>query len=155
MSDHIKSQIAAATALAKEQSYEACVEVFKEIFAIHPNQPEAIRALALILLDLGQVDQALGLLADSIDKDHPEPTILYQISTLLKGQSRLDEAADLLVCAISCDPNPGEKVEELKSLLNQLGRLEEFETYFPADHELTDSANEKGTLDIPREDPAH
>jgi thioredoxin-like negative regulator of GroEL len=131
MSESLQSLISTAVSHAKEQSYEACVEVFAEIFSAHPEHPEAMRALASIMLDMGQTENALSLLADAVDKEHPEPESLHQLSVLLKGQNRLEEAADLLICAVSSAPSRQDWITELQSLLHQLGREADFQTYFP------------------------
>lgn len=130
MSKPLESLIANATSHAKEQSYESCVAVFGEIFSAYPGHPKAIRALASIMLDIGQTETALSLLADAVDTDHPDPESLHQLSTLLKGQNRPGEAADLLICAVSSDPSRQNWISELKVLLSQLGRDEEFQIYF-------------------------
>ena len=137
MSESLQSLITTAVSHAKEQSYEACAEVFGEIFSAHPGHPEAMRALALIMLDMGQTENALSLLADAVDKEHPDPESLHQLSVLLKGQNRLEEAADLLICAVSSAPSRQDWITELRSLLSHLGRVEDFQNYFP---ELPQSA---------------
>jgi len=131
MSETLHSLITTAVSHAKEQSYEACAEVFAEIFAAQPRYPEAMRALASIMLDMGQTENALSLLADAVDKEHPDPESLHQLSVLLKGQNRLEEAADLLICAVSSAPSRQDWITELRSLLGHLGRDEDFQTYFP------------------------
>ena len=131
MSESLQSLITTAVSHAKEQSYEACAEAFAEVFAAQPGHPEAMRALASIMLDMGQTENALSLLADAVDKQNPDPESLHQLSVLLKGQNRLEEAADLLICAASNAPNRQDWIIELKSLLHQLGRDTDFQTYFP------------------------
>jgi len=131
MSESLQSLITTAVSHAKEQSYEACAEVFTQIFAAQPRHPEAMRALASIMLDMGQTENALSLLADAVDKEHPDPESLHQLSVLLKGQNRLEEAADLLICAVSSAPSRQDWITELQSLLHQLGRETDFQTYFP------------------------
>ena len=130
MFESVDSWIAAAEAHAKEQSYESCVQVFKEIFAAHPGHPGALRSLAAVMLDLGQTEAALSLIADSVNETKPDPEVLHQLSTLLKGMGRLEEAADLLICALSFDPTHHQRADELKALLSQLGRGDDFQNYF-------------------------
>ncbi|MEI6870800.1 MAG: tetratricopeptide repeat protein [Verrucomicrobiota bacterium] len=130
MFESVDSWIAAAEAHAKEQAYEACVQAFKEIFDAHPGHPAALRALAAVMLDLGQTDAALSLIADSVNETEPDPETLHQLSTLLKGMGRLEESADLLICALSYDPTHQGRAEELKALLSQLGRGDDFHNYF-------------------------
>ncbi|NBV87849.1 MAG: hypothetical protein EBS01_16610 [Verrucomicrobia bacterium] len=130
MCESVDSRIAAAVADAREQSFESCVQKFKEIFDEHPAHPGALRSLAAVMLDQGQTETALSLIANSVNEEQPDPDVLHQMSTLLKGMGRLEEAADLLICAVSYDRSHQERAAELKSLLVQLGRVDDYQSYF-------------------------
>jgi hypothetical protein len=77
------------------------------------------------MLDLDQVDPALALLSDSIDQSNPDVPTLLKIAELLRGQNRLDEAANILAGALAHDLNNEELASETLALFQQLGRESE------------------------------
>lgn len=124
-SEDINQLIAKARESATEENFEACAESFSEAFKQRPNDPLILRELAAVMIDLGQVDAGLALLSDSVDLDKPDVAVLTQIAALLRGQDRVDEAADFLLCALSHDPSNEELFNDTLALLSQLGRESE------------------------------
>jgi len=130
MSEKISEFISEAKELAKDQRFAESADSFREAFSILPTDPVALRELASVMLELGEVETALGLLADSTDPDQPDVATLRQIATLLRGQNRPDEAADFMICALTHDQENQELLEETRSLLEEVGREAEL---FPGD----------------------
>jgi tetratricopeptide (TPR) repeat protein len=111
-----------AKELADEKRFEESVKIFSEIFEKNPNDVSGLRGLAALMSELGQVDLTLALLADSVDFENPDIPTLHQISVLLRGEERFDEAADILLCACAHDPQNQGLLEETLALLKQVGR---------------------------------
>ncbi len=127
MSEQINGLVSEAKELAIEKRFDECAQTFSEVFEQSPNDPQALQALASVMFDVGQMDVGLALLADSVDQENPDSATLHRIATLLKGQDRLDEAADFLICALYHDQNNTELLEETQALLKQVGREGELE----------------------------
>lgn len=130
MSTSIEALVAQAKELSAEQNFDASAEVFAEIFRQDPNSRAGISALAEVMVDVGQVETGLALLADSVDLDTPDPFVLRTIANLLRGQDRLVEAADFLLCALAHSPEDQELFVETRELFASLGRSEEFANAF-------------------------
>lgn len=122
--EELLTQIAAITA---EGSYQQAVPLFEEIFVLSPGNPVALRALAKCMLQVEEHDQALALLSDSIDPDWPDTATIIQISSILKGLDRSEEAADLLVASVHANPENTDLMAEAARTLTDLGRAEEIE----------------------------
>jgi len=122
--EELLSQIAVITA---EGSYQQAIPLFEEIFVLSPGNPVALRALAKCMLQVEQHDQALALLSDSIDPDWPDTATIIQISSILKGLDRSEEAADLLVASVHANPENTDLLAEATRTLTDLGREEEIE----------------------------
>jgi thioredoxin-like negative regulator of GroEL len=138
MSDVLSQLIAAAKESAADQRFDDCAQSFAAALKESPDDPQVLRELASVMIDLGQVDEGLALLSDSVSLEAPDGPTLYRIATLLKGQNRHDEAADILLCMLAYDPENLGLFEETSSLLKQLGREKELfpdETEDPAEGE--------------------
>jgi tetratricopeptide (TPR) repeat protein len=122
MSESNDTLILRAKELADEKRFEESVKIFSEIFEKNPNDVSGLRGLAALMSELGQVDLTLALLADSVDFENPDIPTLHQISVLLRGEERFDEAADILLCACAHDPQNQGLFEETLALLKQVGR---------------------------------
>ena len=122
MSEHFNELVSEAKNLANEQRFDESAEAFRALFEKNPGDPLVLRELASVLLDIGQSDMALSLLADSVDSEAPDVSTLRRIATILRGHNRPDEAADILICALANDSKNEELFEETLSLLKQLGR---------------------------------
>lgn len=122
MSKQIGELVSEATELAKEKRFLESADAFKEAFAILPMDPSALRQLASVMVDLGETESGLSLLADSVDLDKPDMETLRRIATLLRGQNRLNEAGDFLICALAQDSGNEELFAETLGLLKELGR---------------------------------
>jgi len=122
MSKQIGELVSAATEFAKEKRFLESADAFKEAFSILPADPGALRELASLMLDLGETQTGLSLLADSVDLEKPHMETLRRIATLLRGQNRLDEAGDFLICALAQDSGNEELFAETLELLKELGR---------------------------------
>jgi tetratricopeptide (TPR) repeat protein len=122
MDQNIDELVSQAKGLANDKRYDESAEAFGKIFENSPENPSALRELALVMRDLGQSQMALSLLADSTNSTTPDVPTLRQISLILRAQNRLDEAGDILICALAHDPSNEELFEETHLLLKQLGR---------------------------------
>jgi thioredoxin-like negative regulator of GroEL len=129
MSESIESLISQAAQLAAEKRFPECAEMFSKAFELSPGDPDALRILAKIMVDIGQDQVALSLMADSINVENPDSATLRRMANLLRGLDRTDEAADLLICAAAADPENTELRGELEAVLSGLGRSAELEQY--------------------------
>ena len=130
MTSSIQERINTAQKLANEEKFEECVTVFSEIFNEDPKSPAALVALGEIMVDLGNIDGGLALMADSIDISNPDVNLLKSMANLLRGQDRLSEAADLLFCALNQAPDDQELRVETRELFHALDRDNEFKEAF-------------------------
>ena len=127
MSKPIEEVVLGAKELANEKRFEESASAFSEVFREHPGDPGALRELAGVMSELGQMEIALALLADSVDFEKPDIQTLHQISLLLRGQNRAEEAADFLLCACAYDPTNSGLLAETRALLRELGREDELQ----------------------------
>jgi thioredoxin-like negative regulator of GroEL len=130
MNDSLDSLIHKANQLAVEKRYPECGEVFSKIFEISPGNPDVLRQLASVMIDLGHDEVALALLSDSINSDNPDVSTLHRMANLLRGLDRVDEAANLLICASVADPNNADLRNEVQVVLESLGREADFKDFF-------------------------
>ncbi|MEI6714298.1 MAG: tetratricopeptide repeat protein [Verrucomicrobiota bacterium] len=125
--ERIEELLTQISAITSEGSYQQAIPLFEEIFVLSPGNPVALRALAKCMLQVEQHDQALALLSDSIDPDWPDTATIIQISSILKGLDRSEEAADLLVASVHANPENTDLLAEATRTLTDLGRAEEIE----------------------------
>jgi tetratricopeptide (TPR) repeat protein len=128
MSEQFNDLVSEAASLAKEKRYDESAVAFQRLFESAPGDPTLLRELASVLLDVGQAEMALSLLADSVNPEAPDVPTLRQIGTILRGHNRLDEAADILISALANDPQNQELFDETFLLFKQLGRESELVT---------------------------
>jgi thioredoxin-like negative regulator of GroEL len=127
-SDKVASLLKDAEALIEEAQYSKASAIFGEIFEITPGHPAGLRLLAQCMLKVDQHDQALALLADSIDPNWPDVTTILQITEILKALDRNEEAGDLLFASVHANPASLELRAEANSALALLGRTDDIET---------------------------
>ena len=115
----------------------------EDIVAEHPAEYRARVYLTQLLHGMQQIDKALRLQLDALDRDPYNARILYEVGTLYLDMNQLDDARDALNKSIEIEPNQpnaylrlamvalhaGDGVDFLQQNLKSLG-------VDPRDHEI-------------------
>lgn len=126
--NHIPDEtLQSARKLVADGLYGEAADAFREIFDRQPDSSETLIALAEVMEDLGEGDSSLALLADSINKADPSPVTLQRIAEQLSEAGRFEEAADFLLCALSCSPADSSLRSKTEDALSSLGRTVQLE----------------------------
>lgn len=137
--EKIADLLKAADALIEKGHYSQASPLFGEIFEIQPGHPVALRHLAQCMLKVDQHDQALALLADSIDPSWPDVPTILQITEILRALNRNEEAGDLLFASVHANPGSAELRTEANAALALLGRTDDIETLTHLDVNATEA----------------
>ena len=125
MSDSLTSILQRASDLIARSDYSAAAEALGSIFEKEPNNPAALRMLAEAMHHLGEPEQALALLSDSVSAGGVEAATLCRIAEILKELKRDHEAADFLIFASEVSPKDQNLLSDAASTLVRLGRNDE------------------------------
>lgn len=108
--------------LITQGQHGATSPIFQQIFQQSPNHPQALRKLANLLFQLGQTDQAITLLADSLDIENPDIETILELSAFLRALERAEESADILYAAALRSPSHSELRHAAIEILQSLDR---------------------------------
>ena len=125
MTDPLNPTLQKASDLIARSNYAAAADVLSSIFQQDPNNAAALRMLAEAMHHLGESEQALALLSDSVSAGGAEVATLCRIAEILKELKRDDEAADFLTFAAEASPKDQNLLSDAASTLVRLGRNDE------------------------------
>ena len=125
MSDLSNSALQKASDLLSRTEYQEAAAVLVSVFEADPNNPSALRMLGEAMHQLGQHEQALALLADSISSGGVDVGTLCRISDILKELQRDEESADFIMLAAENCPTDKNLMGRAVGVLTQLGRTED------------------------------
>jgi thioredoxin-like negative regulator of GroEL len=125
MSDSLNSILQKASDLIARSDYTGAADALGSIFQKEPNNPAALRMLAEAMHHVGEAEQALALLSDSISAGGAEAATLCRIAEILKELKREHEAADFLIFASEVSPKDQNLLSDAASTLIRLGRNDE------------------------------
>lgn len=115
--EHRRAVLAGRCLLDLRSLVEA-YRVFRGVLADHPDDPDALRGLAAITYDLGQMDEALGHLTRVADLDPADPRPLRLIGLIRADGGNPEPAEAAYRAALARDPAP-DLTAELRSELAQ------------------------------------
>lgn len=125
MSESVDTLLQSVDTLVAELNFPEAATVFRQIFEADPANPAGLRKLASVMQALGKPEDALTLLADSINPEAPELETVLQMADLLERLERPSDAADLLLGVALAYPEDAALQQRAKALLLSLGRAEE------------------------------
>ncbi|WP_156840995.1 tetratricopeptide repeat protein [Novosphingobium aquimarinum] len=106
---------------------ERYLESYGQALVRNPDDTPLLADLAAKLSQVGQVEQAVGILRDAIARGLETPEICYRLGQALathKGPAREEAIAPLRKAALASPPDHGARYEWVRLLL-EMGRLEE------------------------------
>ncbi len=122
MSTLSNSDLQTASDLLARAEYQQAAAVLASVFENDPNNATALRMLGEAMHQLGQHEQALALLADSISAGGVDVGTLCRISEILKELQRDEESADFIMLAAENCPSDKSLLGRAVGVLTQLGR---------------------------------
>lgn len=125
MPDLSNSALQKASDLLSRAEYQEAAAVLAPVFEADPNNTPALRMLGEAMHQLGQHEQALALLADSISSGGVDVGTLCRISDILKELQRDEESADFIMLAAENCPTDKNLMGRAVGVLTQLGRTED------------------------------
>ena len=125
MSDSLNFMLQRASDLIARSDYAGAADALGSIFQKEPNNPVAMRMLAEAMHHVGEPEQALALLSDSISAGVVEAATLCRIAEILRELKRDHEAADFLIFASEVSPKDQNLLSDAASALIRLGRNDE------------------------------
>ena len=125
MSDSLNFMLQRASDLIARSDYAGAADALGSIFQKEPNNPAALRMLAEAMHHVGEPEQALALLSDSISAGVVEAATLCRIAEILRELKRDHEAADFLIFASEVSPKDQNLLSDAASALIRLGRNDE------------------------------
>lgn len=125
MSDLSNSALQKASDLLSRTEYQEAAAVLVSVFETDPNNPSALRMLGEAMHQLGQHEQALALLADSISSGGVDVGTICRIADILKELQRDEESADFIMLAAENCPTDKNLMGRAVGVLTQLGRTED------------------------------
>ena len=125
MHDSLNLTLQKASDLIARSDYTGAADALASIFQEEPNNPAALRMLAEAMNHLGEPEQALALLSDSVSAGGVQAATLCRIAEILKELKRDHEAADFLIFASEVSPKDQNLLSDAASTLVRLGRNDE------------------------------
>jgi len=108
-----------AMALVERGDPAGAIAVLEEVVA-EPDAPDiATAALGALLLETGNAERALGVLAPLAERDPPDPAALFNAGRAAEALGRLEDAASLYHRSIGLEP----RSPALRALGMMIGRL--------------------------------
>ena len=90
-----------------QKRHEEAAAKFRQVLEVNPDSLSVKSALAQVLMELGQLDEAERLLRENLAKDPAHATTLQRFDALMQQRGRPDEVLRFLEQAIAADPeNP-------------------------------------------------
>ena len=95
--------------------------MYRAVLAQSPRHAGSLHQLGMIAYEAGQLDIAIGLIAQAIALRPDEAWFLSNLGVILQKQGRLDEAANLHRRAIALQPDNAEAHNNLGTVLHEQG----------------------------------
>jgi len=105
--------------------FEAAERIYRQILTVIPDQPDTLHQLGVLAFQLGQQELAVELIGRAIAIKGSDATFHNNLSTVLKGDGLLDEAAFHCRRALELRPGYAMAHNNLGVILQAQGRLDE------------------------------
>ncbi len=122
MSEDLEFLLNSAREMLVNQKYAEAAEELQKLFTLDPSHLGALSLLAETLLQLGQPEQALALLADAAKAGGADASLFERMASILKSLERWEEEADFLMFAAEASPGNVLLRDKAVSALLRLGR---------------------------------
>ncbi len=115
------------SALRQHQSghLQAAEQIYRQILAVEPNQPDAWHLLGVIASQVGKYDVAVQCIERAISLKGSDPAFHNNLGNALKGQGKQDEAAACYRRALALKPDFAEAFNNLGTALQGQGKIDE------------------------------
>ncbi len=90
-----------------------------------PRQPDALHLLGVIAHDVGRLDEAVELIAESLRVNPNNPAAINNLAGVLKDQRRYSEAIEFYDAALAATPEQAHIHSNRGNALKEQGRFEE------------------------------
>jgi tetratricopeptide (TPR) repeat protein len=95
--------------------------LYQRVLAVAPRHAGSLHQMGMIAYEAGQLDAAIGLIAQAVAERPDEAWFLSNLGVVLQKRGRLDEAAELHRRAIALQPDNAEAHNNLGAVLHQQG----------------------------------
>ena len=100
-------------------------ELFQQVLAIDPNQPDALYHLGVMAHEAGQLEEAVQLLVKSLQLNSNHAEAFDALASVLKDQRRFPEAVEFYQNALAISPKAAYLHSNLGLVFNEMQLLNE------------------------------
>lgn len=104
---------------------EPSLEEYQKAASFDDSPPEIYFDISTVLIKLGKLEEAEGMLVELMDKLGPSPPVLNNLGTSIEAQGREDEAMEIFEEALEMDPKYYPALYSKGRLLQKKGKMEE------------------------------
>jgi protein O-GlcNAc transferase len=121
----IREQFNAAKQHQQAGRLDQAEKICREILALHPDHPDVLHLLAMILFQMGKLAESLDALNRAISAKPTDPAYLVNLGVVLGSAGRMDEAVDALRRALVLRPDLPSARNNLAKTLSKQGKYPE------------------------------
>lgn len=109
---------------------------YQEVLAADPKQPDALHLMGVIAHKIGNLDDAVELISESLRMQPENTSAINNLAGVLRDQQRLPEALEFYDAALAATPGSAFIHSNRGNVLKDLGRLEDAATSYQRALEL-------------------
>jgi tetratricopeptide (TPR) repeat protein len=125
--DQLQPTVDHAVRLHQQGQVAAAEQIYRQVLAQDPGNPDALHLLGLLAQDAGQLAAAVELMSRAIASEPAIPLYRVNLAKVFRGANRLDDALASAARAAELNPRFVEAHVERAACLKSMGRLAEAE----------------------------
>jgi len=125
--DQLQPTVDHAVQLHQQGQVAAAEQIYRQVLAQDPGNPDALHLLGLLAQDAGQLAVAVELMSRAIASEPAIPLYRVNLAKVFRGANRLDDALASATRAAELNPRFVEAHVERAACLKSMGRLAEAE----------------------------
>ena len=122
---HLRSRIGQAVRLQQQGRYPEAEQIYREVLAEAPGQPDALHFLGLLAYQTGRAELAQELMSESLALVPDNPNFIFNYARFLTELSRWKEALPLYQRLLELDPRNINAWYGMGQALHATGHLED------------------------------
>ena len=128
--DYAQAYFQLASVLAESDRLEAAVEMLQKSLSLDPNNIESITLLAVTFSDMDRYEESQAIFEQALVDNANDPMLRYHYAAMLFDWGKNDDAQLWISALIEQDPDHGEALSLLGSILKNQGKIYEARTLF-------------------------
>ena len=128
--DYAQAYFQLASVLAEADRLEAAVEMLQKSLELEPNSVESTTLLAVTYADMERYEESQAIFEAALVDNANDPMLRYHYAAMLFDWDKNEEALLWVSALIEQDPDHGEGLSLLGSILKNQGKIYEARTLF-------------------------